>query len=130
MKRAVSDIVSMTYKAFVENDLTVAENIEPLEEVVDDIRDEIKLGHILRLQKSECSIEHGFVLSDILNNFERVSDHCSNIAGCVIEISKYDSLSMHKYIDEIKHNENKFKTKVNEYKNIYSLKNPIKVTKE
>ena len=122
MKRAVSDIVDMTYRAFVENDLVIAENIEPLEEVVDDIRDEIKLGHILRLQKSECSIEHGFVLSDILNNFERVSDHCSNIAGCVIEISKYDSLSMHKYIDGVKHDGGDFNSKVAEYKNIYSLK--------
>ena len=122
MKRAVSDIVEMTYKSFIENDVSLAENVEPLEEVVDDIRDEIKLGHILRLQKSECSIEHGFVLSDILNNFERVSDHCSNIASCVIEISKYDSLSMHKYIDEVKHDSEDFKTKVEEYKRIYTLK--------
>ena len=123
MKRAVSDIVDMTYRAFVNNDLKVAENIEPLEEVVDDIRDEIKLGHILRLQKSECSIEHGFVLSDILNNFERVSDHCSNIASCVIEISKYDSLSMHKYTDDVKHDTESFDVKVAGYKSIYSLKN-------
>ena len=69
MKRAVADIVNMTYRAFVDNDMSVASNIEPLEDVVDDIRDEIKRGHILRLQKSECSIEHGFVLSDILTNF-------------------------------------------------------------
>lgn len=122
MKTAVSDIVDMTYRAFVENDLTVAENIEPLEEVVDDIRDEIKLGHILRLQKSECSIEHGFVLSDVLNNFERVSDHCSNIAGCVIEISKYDALSMHEYIEGVKNDGGDFNSKVAEYKKIYSLK--------
>ena len=122
MKRAVSDIVDMTQKAFIENDVYLAEDVEPLEEVVDDIRDEIKLGHILRLQKSECSIEHGFILSDILNNFERVSDHCSNIASCVIEISKYDSLSMHKYKDEVKHENKDFKTKVAEYKAVYSLK--------
>ncbi len=122
MKRAVSDIVDMTQKAFIENDVYLAEDVEPLEEVVDDIRDEIKLGHILRLQKSECSIEHGFILSDILNNFERVSDHCSNIASCVIEISKYDSLSMHKYKDEVKHENKDFKSKVAEYKTVYSLK--------
>lgn len=122
MKTAVSDIVDMTYRAFVENDLTIAENIEPLEEVVDDIRNEIKLGHIIRLQKSECSIEHGFVLSDVLNNFERVSDHCSNIAGCVIEISKYDALSMHEYIEGVKNDGGDFNSKVAEYKKIYSLK--------
>ena len=122
MKTAVSDIVDMTYRAFVENDLTIAENIEPLEEVVDDIRNEIKLGHIIRLQKSECSIEHGFVLSDVLNNFERVSDHCSNIAGCVIEISKYDALSMHEYTEGVKNDGGDFNSKVAEYKKIYSLK--------
>lgn len=122
MKRAVSDIVDMTYRAFIDNNVELAENVEPLEEVVDDIRDEIKLGHILRLQKSECSIEHGFVLSDILNNFERVSDHCSNIASCVVEISKYDSLSMHKYIEGVKHDGGDFDAKVEKYKKMYSLK--------
>lgn len=121
MKRAVSDIVEMTYKAFVENNVAIAENIEPLEEVVDDLKDVIKSSHVRRLQKSECSIEHGFILSDILNNFERVSDHCSNIAGCVVEISKYDSLNMHKYIDEVKHENKDFKTKVEEYRSHYIL---------
>ena len=121
MKRAVSDIVEMTHKAFIENDIKLAENVEPLEEVVDGIRDKIKLGHIKRLQKSECSIEHGFVLSDILNNFERVSDHCSNIAGCVIEISKYDSLNMHQYMDEVKNDKAHFNKKVQEYKAVYSI---------
>ena len=121
MKRAVYDIVEMTRKAFIENDIKLAENVEPLEEVVDDIKDHIKRGHILRLQKSECSIEHGFVLSDILNNFERVSDHCSNIAGCVIEISKYDALNMHSYMDEMKHHSESFRDKVKLYKTEYSL---------
>ena len=121
MERAVADIVDMTYQAFIKNDIELAERVEPLEEVVDDIRDAIKLGHIKRLQKSECTIEHGFILSDILNNFERISDHCSNIAGCIIEISKYDSLSMHKYIDDVKHHNDKFTERVAEYKKIYSL---------
>ena len=74
--------------------------VEPIEEVVDDLRDQIKLNHIIRLQKSECTIEHGFVLSDLLTNFERVSDHCSNIAGCVIEISNLGALDMHRYTEE------------------------------
>ena len=121
MKRAVADIIDLTYKAFVQNNVSLAENVEPLEEVVDDLRDRIKLGHVKRLQKSECSIEHGFILSDILNNFERVSDHCSNIAGCVVEISKYDALDMHRYINEVKHDEKRFKEKVNEYKSRYVL---------
>jgi phosphate:Na+ symporter len=62
------------------------------------------------------------VLSDVLNNFERVSDHCSNIAGCVIEISKYDALSMHEYTEGVKNDGGDFNSKVAEYKKIYSLK--------
>ena len=89
--------------------------------MVDDIRDKIKLNHILRLQKSECTIEHGFVLADLLNNFERVSDHCSNIAGCVIEISTFEALDMHKYLAEIKAGSEAFEDKYKEYKRKYSL---------
>ena len=121
MRRAVCDIVDMTYTAFVNNDLQIAKNIEPLEEVVDLLRDKIKRGHILRLQKSECDIEHGFVLSDILNNFERVSDHCSNIASCVVEISVYDALNMHGYTDQVKSNTEAFDQKVREYASQYVL---------
>jgi phosphate:Na+ symporter len=121
LRRAVGDIVVMTQKAFVENDILLAEDVEPLEEVVDDLRDRIKLGHILRLQKSECTIEHGFILSDILNNLERVSDHCSNIAGCVVEISEYDALDMHKYIDQVKHEDKNFAKKVEAFKAQYPL---------
>ena len=121
MRRAVCDIVDMTYTAFVNNDLQIAKNIEPLEEVVDLLRDKIKRGHILRLQKSECDIEHGFVLSDILNNFERVSDHCSNVASCVVEISEYDALNMHGYTDQVKSNTEAFDQKVREYASQYVL---------
>jgi phosphate:Na+ symporter len=98
----------------------VAAEIEPLEQVVDDLRDKIKLNHIKRLQKSECTIEHGFVLSDILTNFERVSDHCSNIGGCVIEISKYDALDMHKY-NALKHSSGDFEKKYAAYSEKYNV---------
>ena len=121
MKRAVVDIVDMTYNAFVNNDLALAEDIEPLEEVVDELRDKIKYGHILRLQKSECDIEHGFVLSDLLNNFERVSDHCSNIAGCVVEISEYDALNMHGYTNQVKGDVKAFDQRVASYAEKYYL---------
>ena len=76
---------------------------------------------MLRLQKSECTIEHGFVLSDILTNLERVSDHCSNLASCVVEISEEDALNMHKYTDELKSNSDSFKEKLVEYKKKYSI---------
>ena len=121
MKRAVSDIVDMTEKAFLNNSLDIAANIEPLEQVVDEIRDEIKKGHIIRLQKSECTIEHGFVLSDILNNFERVSDHCSNVAGCMIEMAEFFDLNMHEYNEKTKHGNNQFDRKYHEYLEIYKI---------
>ncbi len=121
MRRAVIDIVDMTYNAFVNNDLALAEDIEPLEEVVDELRDKIKYGHIIRLQNSECDIEHGFVLSDLLNNFERVSDHCSNIAGCVVEISEYDALNMHSYTNQVKGDTKAFDQRVASYAEKYAL---------
>ena len=121
LTRAVSDIVTLTCDAFVNNDISKAIEIEPLEEVVDDLRDKIKLNHVLRLQKSECSIEHGFILSDMLNNLERVSDHCSNIGSCVVEISEYDALDMHKYLDQIKHDDKHFKKRVEELKLEYRI---------
>ena len=121
MKNALEEILSLTYKAFIENDLSTAIEVEPLEQVVDDIKDKIKLNHILRVQKSECTIEHGFVLSDLLTNFERVSDHCSNLASCVIEISKHDALDMHKYLAEIKSGEGAYLDKYKGYSEKYAL---------
>ena len=121
MLSAVEEILSLTFDAFIHNDLDKALDIEPLEQVVDDLRDAIKRGHILRLQKSECTIEHGFVLSDLLTNLERVADHCSNIGGCVIEISAYDALDMHKYLASVKQGSERYDEKYREYSKKYSL---------
>ena len=122
MRGAVSEILELAYVAFVNNDFAAASKIESLEQVVDDLRDKIKLNHIVRLQKSECTIEHGFILSDLLNNLERVSDHCSNIAGCVIEISRFDALDMHGYLNAIKHSDSgEYTEKFNEYSQKYAL---------
>ena len=121
LRSAVGDILDVTERAFVSNNLSIASSVEPLEQVVDDIRDKIKINHIIRLQKSECTIEHGFILADLLNNFERVSDHCSNIAGCVIELSRHDALDMHKYLAGVKHGSSEFDTKYREYKEKYSI---------
>ena len=120
LRSAVKDILDLSYRAFTDNDLVAAADIESLEQVVDDLRDKIKLNHIRRLQKSECTIEHGFVLSDILTNFERVSDHCANIGGCVIEIAKYDALDMHKY-NKKKHKMEDFEKKYREYSEKYAI---------
>ena len=118
---AVSEIVNMTEQALVNNDLELAARVEPLEQVVDDLRDDIKAHHILRLKKSECTVEHGFVLSDILTNLERVSDHCSNIAGCLIEMNKHDTLDLHDYLHRVKAGGMEFSELFAQYKEKYAL---------
>ncbi len=118
---AITEILTLATDSFVKNDLHAASLVEPLEQVVDGLRDQIKLNHILRLKKSECTIEHGFVLSDLLTNFERVSDHCSNIAGCVIEIAEHDALDMHRYLDAVKAGGEDFTQHYQEYKHKYAL---------
>ena len=118
---AVREILELSRKAFENNDLETASLVEPLEQTVDYLRDTIKSNHIKRLQKSECTIEHGFVLNDILTNCERVSDHCSNIAGCVIEISKFSALNMHEYLGKVKVSERDFKKNYDDYMKKYAL---------
>ena len=118
---AVTEIMDLAIEGFCNNDFEKAYRVEPLEQVIDDLRDDIKKGHIVRLQAKECSIEHGFVLADILNNLERIADHCSNIAGCVVEISRYDALDLHKYIADVKHGGDEFDQKYNAYKRKYSI---------
>ena len=121
LRRAVGDIIDIAENAFASNDVEMAINIEPLEQVVDDLRDKIKLNHIIRLQKSECTIEHGFILADMLNNFERVSDHCSNVGCCLIEIFTEDSLDMHKYLHHIRSDSEVYQAKYADYKKKYSI---------
>ncbi len=98
---AVSEIVKLAYKSFAENDFESATKVEPLEQVVDDLKDKIKLKHIRRLQEGRCTIELGFILNDILTDLERVSDHCSNIAGLVLEMA-HSEMDIHKYLKKIK----------------------------
>lgn len=84
---AVGEILSLSYHAFSENDLVSARKTEPLEQLIDKMKEELRTRHVLRLQKGECSVPAGFVWSDLLSNLERVSDHCSNISGCVLDCS-------------------------------------------
>ena len=100
--KALGEIVNITIDAFSKEDIELAKSVEPLEQVIDKITTAIKAGHIERLQAGDCTIEMGFVLSDILNNLERVSDHCSNIAGCIIEMSRHDALDLHEYLHNVK----------------------------
>ena len=121
LKEAVFEITDLAYGAFIENDLNKAALVEPLEQTIDILVEQIKLHHILRLQKSECTIDHGFVLSDILTNLERTADHCSNIAACITEISENASFDMHKYLGDIRNDTDEFKSNFKMYKNKYSL---------
>jgi len=118
---AVSEIMSITKEAFIENDLQKANSVEPLEQVVDHLKDQIKRNHTIRLQKSECSIELGFILADILTDFERVADHCSNIAGCLIEMSRHESLDLHNYLHEVRASDKEYADLYKQYMEKYAL---------
>lgn len=101
LAQAVTDIVDLTIRAFIENDVELARRVEPLEQVVDSLKAELKIRHIQRLKEGACTIELGFVLSDLLTNYERVSDHCSNIAVCLIQIAE-SQFDTHGYLNELK----------------------------
>ena len=119
--KAVSEILTVTKDAFVNNNLESACMVEPLEQVVDDLKDQIKHNHTIRLQKSQCSIELGFILSDILTNLERVADHCSNVAGCIIEMSKHEALDLHSYLHNVKETDKQYALYYEAYAHKYSI---------
>ena len=119
--QAVHDILKITMLSFQEEDLSLAKQVEPLEEVIDELNLSIKQRHIKRLRKGKCTIELGFILSDITNNFERVSDHCSNIAVCLLQVSE-DEFDTHAYLGELKQEGNMdFQGKVMAYRGRYQL---------
>ncbi len=100
---ALTEVLTITIKAFETGDLTLAAQVEPLEEVIDGLTDKIKARHVARLQNGSCTIELGFLLSDLLTNCERTSDHCSNVAVAVIQLHNA-SFETHSYLQEIKEN--------------------------
>ena len=100
MLSAVTRILEITINAFLDNDVAAAYRVEPLEELIDNLCDEMKLHHIDRLQSGECTLNHGFAFNDLLTNCERVSDHCSNIAVAMIELES-DSFDTHEYINSV-----------------------------
>ena len=121
MLSAVEEIVKLAVNSFKENNLTLAAKVDPLEEVIDELKSAIKKQHVGRLQSNECTIELGFVFSDLLTVLERISDHSSNIAGCVIEMS-HDSMNMHDYLHTVKYERNtEFKELFSEYSKKYTL---------
>lgn len=99
---AVSEIINMTVDSFTNDDVNISSHVEPLEQVIDKIKKQLKEKHIKRLQNNECTIELGFIFTDLLTNYERVSDHCSNIAVYTMQLPT-DMLDAHKYLNSIKH---------------------------
>lgn len=118
---AVEEIVDLAFSAFETGNIEKAKTVEPLEEVIDNLRNELKKHHIKRLRKGKCTIEAGFVLSDLLTNFERIADHCSNIAVCLIQIQD-GSFETHEYINELKKTEDSyFLERFTQYTRKYAL---------
>ncbi len=117
---AVNEILDLTSTAFKLNDLDAAYRVEPLEQVIDKIKEELRSRHIDRLQQGTCSIEAGFVWSDLLTNLERTSDHCSNIAGCVIDLSQR-TMNIHQSLRALKSDDIKFKEEYEKYSSKYTL---------
>ena len=101
LKAAVHDIVDTAYEVFDKQDVGLAEKIEPLEEVVDELSKEVKRRHVQRLRTGECTIEMGFILSDITTSLERIADHCSNIGVCVTQVRE-DLYDTHSHLDTVK----------------------------
>ena len=118
---AVREIVNLAVDAFERDDVKTAKEVEPLEDVIDAIHNEVKSRHIKRLKDGTCTIELGFILSDLGTNLERVADHCSNLAVCVIESEK-GNFDMHHYLDDLKlYGHSDFDAKMNKYEEKYAL---------
>ncbi|HZK41523.1 MAG TPA: Na/Pi cotransporter family protein [Clostridia bacterium] len=118
-KQAVGQLLDTTVEAFIKEDLELATHVEPLEEVVDELTDELQARHVQRLQDGRCTLELGFVLMDVLTSMERIADHCSNIAVSMIELS-HDSLDQHAFLQGFR-KEHLFTVMYDQFKADYSL---------
>ena len=117
---AVSEILDLSLDAFLHNDLRPASLVEPLEQVIDELKEQLRTAHILRLQQEKCSIEAGFIWSDLLTDLERVSDHCSNIAGCVMDMHD-GNLNLHESLRAMKEDREKFSDRYLVYRKKYQI---------
>lgn len=116
---AVNKALDLALKSFEDNDIEAAMKVEPLEEVIDNLKELLRNGHILRLQQGECTIEAGFIWSDLLTNLERTSDHCSNVAVCVIDVANHN-MNAHESVKNIKADNSYFEERVKHYTEKYS----------
>ena len=118
---ATKEIVDITTRAFVDNDLDLAVRIEPLKSLIEQLSSEVKMNHVERLQKGQCTIRQGFVLNDLLTYMERVGDHCSNVGVAMIELES-DAFETHKYVHDLKNDQSEtFRANYEAYKKTFAL---------
>ena len=123
LSKAVRDILTLALRAFREQDVDAAGQVEPLEQVIDGLKEQMRTRHILRLQQGQCSIETGFVWCDLLTDLERTSDHCSNIAGCVIDAAQHD-LNLHETLRSVRHSDGTYRQRLDTCAEVYRLPPP------
>ena len=117
---AVEEILDLALTAFLKNDLESASTVEPLEQVIDRMKELMRTRHILRMQQGNCSIEAGFVWSDLLTNLERTADHCSNIAGCMLDMAQ-QNMNLHESLREFRNGSQEYRRKFKEFEKKYDL---------
>ncbi len=122
---ATSEILSLTETAYINNDLAIAYDVEPLEQVIDNLKTLLRNNHIARLRDGACTVETGFIWSDLITNFERVSDHCSNVAVGIIDVSEH-TMNAHEVIKNLKKNNDHYSQKYREYSSKYAIANLAK----
>lgn len=118
---AVGDILDMSLAAFLKNDLAIAAMVEPLEQVIDHLKEQLRTRHILRMQRKDCTIGAGFAWLDLLTNLERTADHCSNIAGCVIDVA-HENMNLHQSLHDFRNDSEDFRERYEEYIHKYALR--------
>ena len=123
LSAAIGRILDLSLDAFERGDISVAVEVEPLEQVIDTLKEQMRTRHILRMQQGNCSIEAGFVWSDLLTDLERTSDHCSNIAGCVIDAAQHN-LNLHETLRATRSEDERFRRRFEHYAHEYSLPVP------
>ena len=118
---AVDEILTLALTAFLENSAAAASQVEPLEQVIDQLKEQLRMRHILRMQQGTCSIDAGFVWSDLLTDLERTADHCSNIAGCVLDMGEY-GMNLHESLRSVREDSGAFRRQFQSYAEKYALR--------
>ncbi len=120
LENAVGEILALSLHAFKDNDSDAIASIEPLEQVIDDLKERLRTNHILRLQQGNCTVEAGFVWSDLLTNFERTGDHCSNIAGCILDFHIHN-MNIHQNVRAVRAATTDYQERFEDYQRKYAL---------